>query len=304
MWWRNWRTRGISPSLSKSGICNRFTSSGPCTGSGAGLPQDPSWTGNPPDIPARKPSRRSQTRASDKAQNRRRLPSLLIVVSLLKLRHHRRVVVITVRKGFRVEPKGPVRSRVHDERRLLNFSEGEHVSSLFLDFLQSLFEKLAKSSRSAGDNDVVMKSSYAKPNILLFGVRCSIVSFEVEDIQAGLAGKVRWRRWELPTSICAKHATAEVVLIRLTAFLVVVDIDYVSLQVFLHAVLTVGAADSGFPPPGVESLHGLEVFPVHIGFTKLISLQAPSRHRGSGYRWKRLARIRSRSPFRWPHQGL
>ena len=41
---------------------------------------------------------------------------------------------------------------------------------------------------------------------------------EISALRAGLAGKVHWRRRELPTSICAKHAIAEVVLIRLTAF--------------------------------------------------------------------------------------
>src|ERR1017187_2769687 len=40
-------------------------------------------------------------------------------------------------------------------------------------------------------------------------------------------------------------------------------------EVFLQAVLAVGAADAGFAPSSVKALHGLEVFAIHVGLAAL-----------------------------------
>ena len=50
---------------------------------------------------------------------------------------------------------------------------------------------------------------------------------------------------------------------------VVVQVDDVRLQVFFQAMFSVGSADAGFAPAGVESLHGLEVLAIDVCFAKL-----------------------------------
>jgi hypothetical protein len=42
-------------------------------------------------------------------------------------------------------------------------------------------------------------------------------------------------------------------------------------------MLAIGVADSAFSPPGMESLHGLEVLAVDVGFTEV---NLPVRSRG------------------------
>ena len=50
---------------------------------------------------------------------------------------------------------------------------------------------------------------------------------------------------------------------------VIVHVDDVGLEILLKAVLAVGAADAGLAPSGMEALHGLEVFAIHVGFAEL-----------------------------------
>jgi hypothetical protein len=46
------------------------------------------------------------------------------------------------------------------------------------------------------------------------------------------------------------------------------QVDDMRVQKLVESMLAIGAADSAFSPPGMKSLHGLEVLAVDVGFTE------------------------------------
>ena len=50
---------------------------------------------------------------------------------------------------------------------------------------------------------------------------------------------------------------------------VVIHIDNMRLQILFKAMFSVGSADTGLTPAGMESLHGFKVFTVYVCFAEL-----------------------------------